>query len=254
MLMLFGGNLTSAQTGGEFTLTWWTVDGGGSGGGIDTTKRVTGGSYELLSTAGQPDAHDAVRGGGYVLLSGFWPSGIPRTDLYLPIVLKGAGPDLVGTFTLTPNKISYSAGEPVLITAVITNVGSPAASAFWVDFYINPSTTPKVNLRWNDTCSLNPCYGLTWLVSGLDSGQSISLTSAPGGFDGSRSSWPGSFAGGTNNLYLYVDTWNPGVPTGGVAESNESNNIYQRDGITVAGLGTTTTLNSLSNLLPRPAP
>ena len=230
-LLLTGAGMAYAQTGSVYELVSWTVDVGG-----DTP--TTGGDYELLSTVGQPDAAPDVSGGAYVVQSGFWPSMVRHTGVYLPVVLKAFAPmpDLAGVFTLTPDKANYNAGEPVLITAVVTNLGTAPADAFWVDFYINPYRVPAVNLRWNDLCGMTPCYGLAWYVSGgLAPGQSITLTSDDAAAD--YSVWPGYFAAGTSDLYLYVDVWNPGVASGGVFESNESNNRVERHGLGVTGLG-----------------
>ncbi len=55
---------TSAQSGGDYTLTWSTIDGGGG--------TSIGGSYTLTGTIGQPNAGSAS-GGIYELLGGFWP-------------------------------------------------------------------------------------------------------------------------------------------------------------------------------------
>jgi hypothetical protein len=57
---------TLAQSGGDYELTWSTIDGGGG--------RSSGGPYELLVTIGQPDAA-AISGGQYELLGGFLPGG-----------------------------------------------------------------------------------------------------------------------------------------------------------------------------------
>jgi len=229
-LLVGGGLVAYAQTGGGYDLTWWTVDSGGE-------TVAIGGEYTLLTTAGQPDADPVASGGGeYTLLSGFWPSAKPAYNLlYLPLVLKGPLPDLVGSFSLTPN--NPDAAEPVLITAVITNVGTAAADAFWVDFYINPSQVPSVNLAWYDVCGMTPCYGLAWYVSGgLAPGQSVTLTSTPDSYAVDYSIWPGSFASGTSDLYLYADSWNPTVSSGAVLESDETNNLAERQ-IRVTGPG-----------------
>lgn len=72
----------AAQSG--YTLTWWTVDGGGVVGGGSP------GSYILDGTAGQPDA-GMLEGGGYVLSGGFWVGGAaaaPWRTVYLPLVLR----------------------------------------------------------------------------------------------------------------------------------------------------------------------
>lgn len=51
---------------GDYTLNWYTVDGGGE-------TACTAGGYELSGTAGQPDASMTVlTGGGYELTGGFW--------------------------------------------------------------------------------------------------------------------------------------------------------------------------------------
>ena len=178
---------------------------------------------------------------------------IATGNVYLPIIIRSGPtnlPDLVGSFSLSPDKTSYNAGEAVLITAVVTNQGTAAADGFWVDFYINPSSTPGVNTRWSDVCSLSPCYGLAWYVPGLGPGQSVTLTSTPGSYAADHSRWPGYFAGGSSDLYLYVDSWNPTVPTGGVLESNEGNNQAERHGLTVSGL----TVTGDEPLLPEEIP
>ena len=54
------------QSGGDYILTWSTIDGGGG--------RSTGGPYTLTGTIGQPDAAYSA-GGDYELLGGFWPGG-----------------------------------------------------------------------------------------------------------------------------------------------------------------------------------
>ena len=51
-----------AQSGGDYNLTWSTVDGGGAS--------ANGGDYVLYGTAGQPDAAMAT-GGDYALQGGF---------------------------------------------------------------------------------------------------------------------------------------------------------------------------------------
>ena len=57
---------TSAMSGGDYELSWSTIDGGGG--------RSTGGAYALTGTVGQPDAGD-MSGGDYALSGGLWPGG-----------------------------------------------------------------------------------------------------------------------------------------------------------------------------------
>jgi hypothetical protein len=159
------------------------------------------------------------------------------THLHLPLILKQVvlAPDLAGSFSLTPNTFAFTSQQPVQITVVITNQGQGPAGPFWVDFFINPSVAPTVaNIPWDTVCSLNPCYGLTWYVAGgLGPDQHVTLTSTPDSFLANHTIWPGSFAPGTKDLYLYVDSWNPGEPSGAVIESDETNNRAELHGLTV---------------------
>jgi hypothetical protein len=155
--------------------------------------------------------------------------------LFLPFIARAAAPDLMGTFTLSPNKLNFSPGELVTITVTITNQGTATAGGFWADFFINPSTPPThANVIWNEVCGLTPCYGIAWSVpAGLAPGQSITLTSTPGSYGEGYTIWPGSFALGTTDLYLYVDSYNPGQADGAVVEGDETNNRAERHGLVV---------------------
>src|SRR5262245_42428460 len=122
-----------AQSGGQFQLSWSTIDGGGG-----TSK---GGQFALSGTVGQPDA-GALTGGNFKLEGGFW-SGITlqQTDgaPILKIKLVGGGmavlswPVSVTGFTLQetatvaqPNSWSDTA-QSVVDTATEHTVTVPAA-------------------------------------------------------------------------------------------------------------------------------
>ncbi len=47
--------------------------------------------------------------------------------------------------------------------------------------------------------------------------------------------WPGWFAQGTTDLYVYVDSWNAGVAYGAVDEADETNNRAEIHNIGVTG-------------------
>ena len=142
----------------------------------------------------------------------------------------------VGSIRLAPDKRSFSAGEAVLISVTITNIGDAPSTPAWADFFINPSTPPTTaNVTWNLMCKLQPCFDLTWQVPALNPGQSVTLTSTSGSYAAAYSIWPRWFAAGTSDLYLYVDSWNPGVTAGAVAEGNESNNRAELHGLIVGG-------------------
>ena len=64
--------------GQDFTLDWWTVDGGGE-------MWTTGGDFELSGTVGQPDASTVeLTGGDFELTGGFWTPPLPAMPVVLP--------------------------------------------------------------------------------------------------------------------------------------------------------------------------
>ena len=77
LLVLAGAFSTPAQSGGPFTLNWFTIDGGGG--------PSTGGNFTLNGTIGQPEA-GAMSGGNFSLAGGFW-GGI-QTPPPVPTVIE----------------------------------------------------------------------------------------------------------------------------------------------------------------------
>ena len=69
-----------AQGGGGYDLTWNTIDNGGG--------ESNGGGYTLAGTLGQPDANEALTGGGFTLTGGFWLSEDSQRRIYLPLVIR----------------------------------------------------------------------------------------------------------------------------------------------------------------------
>ncbi len=68
-----------AQTGGNYDLSWSTIDAGGGS--------SSGGSYALAGTLGQPDA-SVLSGGSYTVDGGFWNDALVTRSVYLPIILR----------------------------------------------------------------------------------------------------------------------------------------------------------------------
>jgi hypothetical protein len=219
-------SVNQATNGTPRIATYQIVPPGGTWDAADSgTYTVAVQSNQVSDTAG-----NTVAGG---VLGSFQVSLVYRT--YLPIMIKSAQPDLVAKLSLSPNKQTFAAGEPVLVSVTVTNQGTAPATGFWVDLYINPATPPTApNTTWNTTCTLKPCFGIAWYVEEpLAPGASIVLSSAngrPGYTD-----WRGYFAAGTTDVYVYVDSWNPGVATAAVAESDENNNSDHIGGLTVSG-------------------
>jgi hypothetical protein len=123
---------SEAQSGGQFNLSWSTID---AGGGVSS-----GGQFIVTGTAGQPDASSPLNGGQFSLTGGFWS--------FLSVVQMPGAPllkiKLVGTnavvswplnatgFTLqeTPSlvtKIWSTAPQQVVDTATEHTVTVPAA-------------------------------------------------------------------------------------------------------------------------------
>ncbi len=63
-----------------YTLSWWTVDGGGSVG-------LTSGDYTLSGTIGQPDA-GVSSSDNYDLAGGFWAGIMSTLRSFLPLIRK----------------------------------------------------------------------------------------------------------------------------------------------------------------------
>jgi hypothetical protein len=57
---------TSETLAQDFSVDWYTVDGGGE-------MFTAGGDFELSGTIGQPDAGTAMTGGDFEITGGFWP-------------------------------------------------------------------------------------------------------------------------------------------------------------------------------------
>jgi hypothetical protein len=150
---------------------------------------------------------------------------IGKAMIYLPNLVVPRYPDLVGSFKLS--KTTFDPFDPVLIMVTITNNGDAPASNFWVDFYINPLVPPTTtNQPWDKSCGTVRCrYGIAWYVADtIAPGQSLTLYSLPNSYYAKNTDWPGRFETKKLDLYLYVDSWNPGIPTGAVIEKNEGNN------------------------------
>jgi len=65
--------------GAGYSLDWSTLDGGGG--------LITGGSYRLISTIGQPDGVSSS-GTGFTFDGGFLPGMFQPWHLFLPVIIK----------------------------------------------------------------------------------------------------------------------------------------------------------------------
>jgi hypothetical protein len=78
MLIVWAGPTATAQVGGDYDLTWNTID---SGGGTSS-----GGEYSISGTIGQAEAAALpAAGGNFVLIGGFWSGmALPACTEYAP--------------------------------------------------------------------------------------------------------------------------------------------------------------------------
>jgi len=83
--LLLPSSTVLAQSGGDYDLSWSSVDGGGY-------TFSSGGAYAIGGSIGQPDA-GLLTGGDYTLGGGFWGGGAlahGTNSIYLPLVLRNA--------------------------------------------------------------------------------------------------------------------------------------------------------------------
>ena len=160
---------------------------------------------------------------------------MPPVHIYLPLILRDGSnsnpvplPDLhLSRFTITPSEPTL--GRSAQIELVVENSGGQASGDFWVDLYINPNGSPKINQTWSMLCQLEPCDGLAWQVHGLQPHEAITLTSTIDSYQPLYSRWGGGFrVSGPLQLYIYVDSWNGTNSNGAVLEANEENNLEMK--------------------------
>ncbi len=142
----------------------------------------------------------------------------PTHYIYLPLVLRNHGPNLV-VESITWSPITPTAGESVVVTVTVRNIGSAPAGTFWVDLYLDPSQPPAPGVPWNEVSS----EGVAWQVTGLAPGEARALRSDQG--ETGYTFWRGYFAATPNPhiLYAVVDSW-PYDPAETVPETNEADN------------------------------
>ncbi|HYF61227.1 MAG TPA: hypothetical protein VD886_00345, partial [Herpetosiphonaceae bacterium] len=220
---------------------------------IDDSTLIAGAVGESSAATGVDgiqDNNSAARSGAAYAVP------LPAASLYLPLVSNApAMPDLVGSIALSPARRAFAAGEPVLITATITNTGDAPSPAVWADLYINPAPPPSApNAPWYESCGLDPCTGIAWRVPPLAPGAHVTLTSAS--YAAEYTIWPGFFVAGTTDIYLFVDSYDASTTTGAALERNEQNNRAEIHGLSVTGpLPGSAAIPRLPRLIPaRPRP
>lgn len=108
----------AAQT---YEITWHTVDGGGA-------TALSGATYVLGGTAGQPDAGGPLAGDSYGLSGGFW-HGAAGPDIDLAVTITDV-PDPVSGLNLLTYTFHIANAGPADATLVTLDVTLPPAAAF----------------------------------------------------------------------------------------------------------------------------
>ncbi|MEZ4730241.1 MAG: hypothetical protein R3E79_24185 [Caldilineaceae bacterium] len=149
----------------------------------------------------------------------------------------------------------FAAGEPVLITAVSHQPGArPKHHLSGLTCSSIQAWPGAVNAIWSSLQALPLLRGCLGCGRGLRPRSEQPLTSTGDSYSAGHTIWPGYFASGTTDLYLYVDRWNPGVATGAAAESDETNNRAELHGLQVTGPNPTSVFQRRADELPpRPA-
>ena len=79
LLILFLGVADYAEA-QEWSVRWWSVDGGGE---IATTDDPVDPQWHVSGSLGQPDASEQapLEGGPWEVVGGFWPATVTETDV-----------------------------------------------------------------------------------------------------------------------------------------------------------------------------
>jgi hypothetical protein len=81
VLLLIMAATALASSGGDYEVSFYTIDGGGS--------TSSGGVYEVTGAIGQHDAgEEAISGGDYALFGGFWSGRFQDFSIFIPLILR----------------------------------------------------------------------------------------------------------------------------------------------------------------------
>ena len=161
----------------------------------------------------------------------------------LPIIrnTSGYGPNIdLAVTSLEVQPTTPRVGQATEVNVTIRNAGTTDITApFWIDLYIDPRATPQVNQTWPQLAD----YGISWRVYGLKAGETLTLISRtandPLNPSKNYSNFTTFVQGGAHQLYVLVDSYAPGQPTGAVDESDERDNLLGPIDVSVSGSRTT---------------
>ena len=132
ILVLFATMLSSLAGFSQYSIDWFTIDGGGG--------TSTGGVYAVSGTLGQPDAGQ-LRGGNYTLEGGFWS--------VVAAVQSSGAPFLTVQLTAT-NSVIIS--WPAASEGWLLQENPMLGTANWA----NTATPPATNGNWKQVVLPSP--------------------------------------------------------------------------------------------------
>ena len=96
-----------------YSISWYTVDGGGHG-------PITGGAYSLEGTTGQPDASGALGGGAFSVMGGYWTIVVPS----LPVVSSPSSGSIAATAATLGGDVTSDGGSVILARGFVYSVNA----------------------------------------------------------------------------------------------------------------------------------
>jgi hypothetical protein len=126
MMFVLGSSVANGQSGGDYDLSWSTIDGGGG--------TSSGGDFTLSGTIGQPDA-GTMKGGDYRLEGGFW-SGRSFCFVNLPDLSK-----LLNEWLLNESDVGHPLDADLDGDGEVNLIDYNLLSAYWLEYC--PDTWPN---------------------------------------------------------------------------------------------------------------
>lgn len=108
-VILFVAVMSSRVNAQNYSMDWFTVDGGGGISSADV--------YTLSGTIGQPDAGAALSGGDYSVVGGFWSLIAASNTQTGPVLTVTLAPEGRVRLAWMPNSPGYVLQETVQLTA-----------------------------------------------------------------------------------------------------------------------------------------
>jgi hypothetical protein len=140
--------------------------------------------------------------------------------------------------SITVDPPTPAVGQSTRIYVTLRNLGTSAITDdFWVDLYVDPVTTPSINVLWNEIAP----FGKAWVVrDDIAGGATLVIHSDqpddPLNPDDVYSNWPGWFvSAGEHTLYAQVDSY--GLDYGLILEDDEADNVTGPQRVTVDSSG-----------------